>query len=283
MENYESGEEKASRQCWECLKRRLVCDHTLPHCKKCQKAGKECPGYDERKPLQWVQPGKVTSRRRKKNSPPTIYTVPTREAPKRDLQEPRPTKVSLNPLPLAGESTKDLSARPLPESGWTSASSLTSSPESEFFECIQHQRLYTGRKPSGEDEWGYLAEDHSEKVMREVFLRNASLSDQMNALFAIGSRDEIEIILAKGLQEDAARMVGGENNPLKRLERIMFFLRMQEVPSYPYLKCETNEVVQSVKYCKLNSSVYSVLGKGLTYDRQRKDTARSAEIRRTGS
>jgi hypothetical protein len=37
MKNTESGEDKATRQCWECLKRRLVCDHTLPHCKKCQK------------------------------------------------------------------------------------------------------------------------------------------------------------------------------------------------------------------------------------------------------
>lgn len=54
------------RQCWECLRRRLVCDFTLPSCKKCQKAGKTCPGYDPQKPLQWLAPGKVTSRRRNK-------------------------------------------------------------------------------------------------------------------------------------------------------------------------------------------------------------------------
>lgn len=62
----EAGVPKASRQCWECLKRRLVCDYTLPHCKKCAKNGKTCPGYDEQKPLQWVEPGKVTSRKRRK-------------------------------------------------------------------------------------------------------------------------------------------------------------------------------------------------------------------------
>ncbi|KAF1953429.1 hypothetical protein CC80DRAFT_477989 [Byssothecium circinans] len=63
--------EKATRQCWECLKRRLVCDCTLPHCKKCVKNGKECPGYGDQKPLQWVANGKVTSRRRRKESPST--------------------------------------------------------------------------------------------------------------------------------------------------------------------------------------------------------------------
>lgn len=65
------GADKASRQCWECVKRRLVCDFTLPHCRKCTKNGKECPGYGDQKPVQWVQIGKVTSRRRRKESPST--------------------------------------------------------------------------------------------------------------------------------------------------------------------------------------------------------------------
>ena len=64
------------RQCWECLKRRLVCDYTQPSCKKCTNAGRECPGYDEKKPLKWLDPGKVTSksknksRQRKQHPPP---------------------------------------------------------------------------------------------------------------------------------------------------------------------------------------------------------------------
>lgn len=66
-----TGANKASRQCWECVKRRLVCDFTLPRCKKCAKNGKECPGYGDQRPVQWVQVGKVTSRRRRKESPST--------------------------------------------------------------------------------------------------------------------------------------------------------------------------------------------------------------------
>ncbi|KAF2440171.1 hypothetical protein P171DRAFT_396381 [Karstenula rhodostoma CBS 690.94] len=69
---------KATRQCWECLKRRLVCDCTLPRCNKCVKRGRECPGYDAKKPLQWVEPGKVTSRKRIKPSKDTRLVLQVR-------------------------------------------------------------------------------------------------------------------------------------------------------------------------------------------------------------
>lgn len=57
------------RQCWECTRRRLVCDSTKPHCNKCRVSGTECPGYGERKPLKWLAPGKVKSRNRKSRYP----------------------------------------------------------------------------------------------------------------------------------------------------------------------------------------------------------------------
>ncbi|KAF2634133.1 hypothetical protein P280DRAFT_512122 [Massarina eburnea CBS 473.64] len=66
-----NGLGKAKRQCWACLKQRLVCDFTMPHCKKCVMNGRECPGYGDQKPLQWVPTGKVTSRRRRKEAPHT--------------------------------------------------------------------------------------------------------------------------------------------------------------------------------------------------------------------
>lgn len=55
-------ERKADRQCWECLKKRLVCDLTLPHCKKCGKRATVCPGYGAQRPLQWLPAGKVSSK-----------------------------------------------------------------------------------------------------------------------------------------------------------------------------------------------------------------------------
>ena len=61
------------RPCWECLRRRLVCDFSRPTCKKCLKTGIVCPGYGNAKPLKWLTPGSVTFRRRK--------DVPTRSYP----------------------------------------------------------------------------------------------------------------------------------------------------------------------------------------------------------
>lgn len=61
------------KPCWECLRRRLVCDFTRPTCRKCLKTGIVCPGYGNSKPLKWLAPGSVTFRRRK--------DVPTRSYP----------------------------------------------------------------------------------------------------------------------------------------------------------------------------------------------------------
>ncbi|KAL4959294.1 Zn(II)2Cys6 transcription factor [Aspergillus stella-maris] len=56
------------RHCWECLRRCLVCDFTEPQCKRCVNSGTLCPGYGEKKPLRlnWMEPGRVKSKTRKK-------------------------------------------------------------------------------------------------------------------------------------------------------------------------------------------------------------------------
>ncbi|KAM0808354.1 putative Fungal-specific transcription factor domain-containing protein [Seiridium cardinale] len=60
--------DREKRQCWECLRRRLVCDSVRPVCNKCKATGVVCPGYEDKKPLKWVTPGKVTSRTKRVKS-----------------------------------------------------------------------------------------------------------------------------------------------------------------------------------------------------------------------
>ncbi|KAK0746936.1 fungal-specific transcription factor domain-containing protein [Schizothecium vesticola] len=48
--------EDKKRKCWECRRRRLVCDLARPGCTRCQSAGRSCPGYRLDKPLKWMQP-----------------------------------------------------------------------------------------------------------------------------------------------------------------------------------------------------------------------------------
>ncbi|KAI1349808.1 hypothetical protein F5Y01DRAFT_171121 [Xylaria sp. FL0043] len=58
--------ETPRKHCWECQRRRLVCDSTRPVCSRCRTSGLVCPGYDEKQPLRWVKPGRVTARTRRR-------------------------------------------------------------------------------------------------------------------------------------------------------------------------------------------------------------------------
>jgi hypothetical protein len=74
------------QQCWECRRRRLVCDGTQPVCTKCRAARIVCPGFADKKPLTWLAPGQVMSRTRRKKSPnantkpPNGKALPIRKA-----------------------------------------------------------------------------------------------------------------------------------------------------------------------------------------------------------
>lgn len=54
------------QQCWECLRRGLVCDGYRPICDCCRSSGIVCPGYEDRRPLIWVTPGYVTITRNRR-------------------------------------------------------------------------------------------------------------------------------------------------------------------------------------------------------------------------
>jgi len=55
-------DERKMKHCWECRRRRLVCDFTRPKCRKCQVRGVACPGYDGQKPLRWLRPQQVNAK-----------------------------------------------------------------------------------------------------------------------------------------------------------------------------------------------------------------------------
>ncbi|KAH8879813.1 hypothetical protein GQ53DRAFT_853224 [Thozetella sp. PMI_491] len=80
---------KEKQPCWECLRRRLVCDCTLPFCNKCRLANITCPGYSEKKPVKWLPPGKIKSRSWKRKKP----SAPEEQLPKADKTAPRPSAV----------------------------------------------------------------------------------------------------------------------------------------------------------------------------------------------
>ncbi|CEJ91541.1 hypothetical protein VHEMI07243 [[Torrubiella] hemipterigena] len=49
--------------CWECHRKRRICDGEQPCCAKCRRRGISCPGYDK-PPLKWLEPGQTRSKGR---------------------------------------------------------------------------------------------------------------------------------------------------------------------------------------------------------------------------
>ncbi|KAL2856492.1 fungal-specific transcription factor domain-containing protein [Aspergillus pseudoustus] len=62
--------DEPKRHCWECRRRKLVCDFTWPGCNRCARSGVNCPGYGETPPLRIKQfkPPKSKPRGQKKQA-----------------------------------------------------------------------------------------------------------------------------------------------------------------------------------------------------------------------
>lgn len=247
----ECGEKKATRQCWECLKRRLVCDHTLPHCKKCMKTGKECPGYDEQKPLQWVEPGKVTSRRRKKDSPPKVYTVRSK-----DREDVAPTLSSL-PTGDSEHATKLNSSDTITadHAPFLERQTFTEPPLSQ--EALEIYKCHLASLLLREDNaawWNSLTAEEQTEYVALMATQHAGGSDVAARIMTIGSQKNLKAIVERGQDWEAALLLQSERRPLERLRRLLWVMEMQDLPSYEYLSNETCEVVQAVNYCRSSHS-----------------------------
>jgi hypothetical protein len=251
MAHTRHGEKKATRQCWECLKRRLVCDYTLPGCKKCNKTGKECPGYDEQKPLQWVQPGRVTFRKRRRDEPPTVYTVPD-GVPSDSLHGAN----SANDVRSAGllESSESADSSSTTSDDSLLAASLTP-PEDEVIsqEYIDYYMCLSPWMLDNETWWSNIAEYQREHTIRDVAVRQAAVANQLSRALQAGGRRKIEAIVKHGAHHEAARLLQSEPDPLKKLHNLLGLMRAYDLPIYDYLSNETSEVVQSVEYCASTS------------------------------
>lgn len=267
MKRAECGEQKASRQCWECLKRRLVCDHTLPHCLKCIKAGKDCPGYDEQKPLQWVSPGKVTSRTRKKN-PPKIYTIPQRE----------PTVIVQSGLSTVLTSCANFSAFDCPEAATHKEIAVLECPTFQepipSIEAIEIYKNFLAAVLIYEDkaDWwhGLTSEEQTEYVMRMAMETSAGVG-VAERFMTLGSQRKLREMVQRGQEKEAAVLLQSNRKPLEKLKRLLWIMEMNQLPSYDHLSNETSEVVQAVGYCMFSPLAWWLL---LIIQRQHEDIPR---------
>lgn len=181
MVTTEKGEKRASRQCWDCMKRRLVCDRMLPHCRKCEKAGRQCSGFDDAKPLQWVKTGMVSSRKRKKdNGAPKVYVA--------------------TPAPCQG---RPMSRREGVES------------EQEIYECL-YQEDYICEPVDYKDALAWFLSDQeglAEDGLPEQHvssLKMTAIANEAARVFKTWGRARIEEVVRNGSNEEAARILRSE-------------------------------------------------------------------------
>jgi hypothetical protein len=246
MAHTKNGEKKAIRQCWECLKRRLVCDYSLPGCKKCRKAGRECPGYDEQKPLQWVQPGRVTFRKRRRDEPPTVYTIQEKARSETVDGANGADAVKSSGLSEPSESV-DSSSTAFDDS--VLATNVVLEDEVISQEYIDYYMSLSPWMLDNEAWWSNVPEDQREHMMRDVAVRQASVTNQVSRALRAGGRRKIEAIVKHGAHHEAARLLRSELDPLKKLGKLLGLMHAYDLPIYDYLSNETSDVVQSVKYC----------------------------------
>jgi hypothetical protein len=258
MNRAQSGEKSATRQCWECLKRRLVCDHTLPHCKKCIKAGKECPGYDEQKPLQWVEPGKVTSRRRKKDSPPKVYTIrPIDHGPIAPIVSSLPVLLSENSSnsdsteTIIQDESPTLESAALDVAQHCDVGKPVMSPEAfELYESQLAAMLVHEEKAA----WWYsmTTQEQTEHItlMAAEAAAGVGVGQQ---IMRMGSQKNIRAVVERGQAWEAAVLLQSDEEPLEKLKRLLRIMEINQLPSYEHLSNETSEVVQAVNYCRFAS------------------------------
>jgi hypothetical protein len=248
MERAQSGEKKATRQCWECLKRRLVCDHTLPHCKKCIKTGKECPGYDEQKPLQWVEPGKVTSRRRKKDSPPKVYTIRPREH--------GPNTPIVSDLPaLSSENSSNSNSTETIAQGEPPALELSALDVAQHRDvdkpqmCAEAVELYESQLAAmlaREERWHSMTVEEQAGHVTMMAAEAIAGVDVGQRILRMGSQKHIRAVVERGQAWEAAMLLQGDEKALEKLKRILWVMEINQLPSYEHLSNETSDIVQAV-------------------------------------
>ncbi|OAG16175.1 hypothetical protein CC77DRAFT_390393 [Alternaria alternata] len=251
MQEAGSGERIADRQCWECLKRRLVCDRTLPLCKKCPKAGKECPGYNEQKPLQWLEPGKVSLRPRKRNSPPKKFIFrPRTSGTSAAIVASVPVAAPCEPSePGLAESISQepclTLAYPLFE-----RSSITS-------EAIEIYESHLASLLVQEDRAAWWHDLDVEKRVKHITLmatEAAAASGVGERIMRIGNQDQIKEVVERGQYWEAAALLQSNRDPLAKIQRLLRVMQANKLPSYDFLSDETCEVVHAVNY--FNTRIY---------------------------
>ncbi|KAI0899558.1 fungal-specific transcription factor domain-containing protein [Annulohypoxylon nitens] len=165
--------EPQTKECRNCVLRRIRCDGTLPHCKKCMKKGTQCPGYGQH--IRWVNA--IASRGRFKG-------LGKPEQPKSVYHTPRPTSESpRSPVGLSSLGSRESTC----SSGTESALGLL--PES-----VQDQLLqYYSCNIAPINVWFDSPQNGYKKLVIPLAMRQPVLRLAILGISAAHSSDDLEV------------------------------------------------------------------------------------------
>lgn len=118
-----------SRACKLCRARRIKCDETKPHCLKCKKAKRQCPGY--RDPFEINLRDETQSTIRKAKAAAAAQKRAGRHEDKETSSDESPTRSDHSPV-TRRQSQKPWDSPQASETSWETKSTWSSSPHSEI-------------------------------------------------------------------------------------------------------------------------------------------------------
>jgi hypothetical protein len=198
----------------------------------------------------------VTFRKRRRDEPPTVYTV---QADVRS-ETAKGVENGANGAKNGGLSETSESAD---SSGTASEDdSLLAATMQLEDEVISQEFVdyYISLSPwmlDNEVWWSAVDEDKREHVIRDIAVRQAAVTNEVSRALRAGGRRNIEAIVKRGAHHEAAKLLRSEQNPLRKLAELTRLMHAYDLPIYDHLSNETSEVVQSVKYCVSNGPLPS--------------------------
>ncbi|KAI4700521.1 hypothetical protein J4E81_003482 [Alternaria sp. BMP 2799] len=203
------------------------------------------PGYSDQKPLQWVEPGHVTIRPKKKKK--KECRLPTSA-----IREGKPEKlapiISNEPFTAPEVSRDACLPEILGEGGcsWPVSEELQLDPEeSELSKSQLANALAQEDKPA----WWRDSETKQQVDPIEPLAVEAGAGCGVGErIMCIGNKDQIKEVVERGQHWEAALLLQSNQRPLAKIRRLLQIMEMNRLPSYDFLSDETHDVVQAINY-----------------------------------
>jgi hypothetical protein len=162
----------------------------------------------------------VTSRRRKKDSPPKIYSASSSPG------DQSIRKVEPSPDMTSPTDEDDVAVEPI-----------------GFESMYAEWKIETGA-------FDAYAGYKQRMNLHESAFKHLATAKEAARIFETYGRAKLEEVVAKGSTTEAEKILRSKRDPLNRVKRLIKVLHYYDLPAYDFLSSETCAVVQAVQYCK---------------------------------